>query len=149
MPRVPRAVRERVRKDTVVEGLAGRILSRMNDLGLSRAALARRAGLSARTVEWLLDGKVMRPYPGTVVLLSRALGVTPNDLLGFEEGPLGVEQRWLATEYRRMNRRQRGELLEYLRDVGDEEEGRVRRRGLRRPEGMGDEDGVEEEEVEA
>ena len=39
-----------------------------------------------------------------------------------------------VAEFRRLNPRQQDDLLEYLRDAADAEEGRARKRGVRRPE---------------
>ena len=132
-----RAIAEAIAARPKPTRLAGNVAAHMRALGLSRASLAKRAGLHTQTVELILRGTTQKPSSLTVEKLALAMGVTPNDLHGIgEEDVLSLEERWLVTEYRRLNKNQRMQLLEYLRDAADELEGRVRRRGLRKPKGI-------------
>lgn len=124
---------------------AERLRWRMKDLGVTQAGLATRAGVHERTVGYLLSGETKEPETVTLAKLAGALGTTMEELWTGEgeRSASGMEERWLLGEYRRLEKDQRGELLEYLRDVGDMQEGRVRRNGLRRPK----EEEMEEDEA--
>ena len=104
-------------------------------LGLTAAGLATRSGLHKHTVEKLLRGETKYPRPRTLAALAHGLGITPNDLLGMTgRSSADMREQWLVAEFRRLNPRQQDDLLEYLRDAADAEEGRARKRGVRRPE---------------
>lgn len=47
--------------------------------GWSQAELARRAGLHPSTVS-LIESQRLRPYPGQLAKLARALGVAPEEI---------------------------------------------------------------------
>jgi transcriptional regulator with XRE-family HTH domain len=60
---------------------ADRLRAEREGLGLSIAALARKAGVLRRTVADAEAGRTI-PYPTTVRKLARALGIEAGDLLG-------------------------------------------------------------------
>lgn len=53
--------------------------------GLSRADVARLAGLSGKQVGLIERGKVRRPRESTMLALARALGVSPLELFHVED----------------------------------------------------------------
>jgi transcriptional regulator with XRE-family HTH domain len=67
-----------VRQEQVA--LGARIAERRRALGLSQDQLADRMGVERRTVQ-RYEGAVTDPRYGDLLLLARALGVPPGDLL--------------------------------------------------------------------
>jgi transcriptional regulator with XRE-family HTH domain len=74
--------------------LGSRLNALRNDVCLSRAELARRAGVSEDLVQSLEQGRTTNPTLQTLLGLAGALGVTVNDLVegmvmqpGDAEGP--------------------------------------------------------------
>jgi transcriptional regulator with XRE-family HTH domain len=59
---------------------------RAEELGISNAEAARRAGLSERRYAHYVSGQ-REPDLSTLVRIARVLGTSPNELLGFD-GPL-------------------------------------------------------------
>ena len=73
-----------------MEGLGQRLRFRAWELGLSDAEVARRAGLTAtRYGHYVSDYR--EPDLATFGRICGVLGTTPNDLLGFEAAPDGLE----------------------------------------------------------
>ena len=63
----------------------------------TQARLAREAGVSPTTVSAIETGKIGRPHFGTLGKLARALGVAPEELLGFRAaigGPARLSMGW-------------------------------------------------------
>jgi len=58
--------------------LAAAITARRAELGLSQAALARRAAVSPRTI-WNLENTSRQPRPGCLHAILTALGMTTRD----------------------------------------------------------------------
>jgi transcriptional regulator with XRE-family HTH domain len=65
---------------------ATRLRTRAKDLGLSNAEVARRAGLSERRYGNYVLGRT-EPDLKALSQIARALGLTPNDLLDFDQSP--------------------------------------------------------------
>ena len=66
-----------------MEIFADRIRRRAGELELSLAEVARRAGISDRSLSHYLAGR-SEPNLVTLLRLASVLGTTPNDLLGLE-----------------------------------------------------------------
>jgi DNA-binding XRE family transcriptional regulator len=63
----------------------------------TQARLAREAGVSPTTISGIETGKTGRPHFGTLGKLARALGVTPEELLGSRPaagGPAPLSMGW-------------------------------------------------------
>jgi len=60
--------------------------NRAEELGISNAEAARRSGLSERRYAHYVSGD-REPDLATLVRISEALGLTPNQVLGHEEKP--------------------------------------------------------------
>jgi transcriptional regulator with XRE-family HTH domain len=72
---------------------ASKLRSRAAELGLSNAEVARRAGLSERRYGNYVLGRT-EPDLAALGKIARALGLTPNDLLGFSSaGPATIDGR--------------------------------------------------------
>lgn len=50
--------------------------------GLTQLELADKAGVAQSTIVYIERGERKTPHPRTLVKLSKALGVSPSDLLG-------------------------------------------------------------------
>ncbi len=66
---------------------ADRLRERAKELGLSNAEVARRAGIADRRYGNYVLGRT-EPDLQTLGMIARALGLTPNDLLGFSDAPV-------------------------------------------------------------
>ena len=66
-----------------MEIFADRIRRRTDELEISLAEVARRAGISDRSLSHYLGGR-SEPNLATLIRLAGVLGTTPNDLLGIE-----------------------------------------------------------------
>jgi DNA-binding XRE family transcriptional regulator len=68
---------------TVLEdSLAARHIGARERAGLTQLQEAREAGVSATTISGIESGKIDRPHYRTILRLSEALGVHPDELLG-------------------------------------------------------------------
>ncbi len=63
-----------------------KLKERAVELGISNAEAARRSGLSERRYAHYVSGD-REPDLATLVRIAKALAVTPNQLLGVDEGP--------------------------------------------------------------
>lgn len=54
----------------------------MADKGLTEATLSKRAGLNARAVTDIREGRAQSPKLSTIFALARGLGVDPAELIG-------------------------------------------------------------------
>ena len=68
-----------------MEQFSKQLRLRAETLGLSNAEAARKLGLSERRYSHYVTG-AREPDLATVVRISKVLGTTPNELLGFGEG---------------------------------------------------------------
>ena len=100
----------------------------------TQVRLAREAGVSPTTVSAIETGKIGRPHFGTLSKLARALGVTPEELLGarsaFEEpGPLSIvwARESEESEFERGLERASLESLDSLSRELDAEQERLQR----------------------
>ena len=66
--------------------LAEKLRERGRELGLADAEIARRCGLSQARYQHYVVGRRAPDY-ATLIRICRVLGVTPNQLLGFEALP--------------------------------------------------------------
>lgn len=66
--------------------LAERLRERGRELGLADAEIARRCGLSQARYQHYVVGRRAPDY-ATLIRICRVLGVTPNQLLGFDALP--------------------------------------------------------------
>jgi len=76
-----------------MRGIGDRLRARARELGLSDSEVARRLGLSqARYANYVAENR--EPDFETLLRICRVLGVTPNEVLGFDERdrPEGVER---------------------------------------------------------
>lgn len=67
-----------------MDGFGERLRARARGLGLSDAEVARRAGLGGRRYAHYVSNE-REPDLATLVRIARALGTTPDDLLGIAE----------------------------------------------------------------
>jgi transcriptional regulator with XRE-family HTH domain len=65
--------------------LGARLRDRRKAAGLTQASLAQRSAVSTELVSRIERGRCLPSLP-TLVAFARALGSTPNELLGFEGG---------------------------------------------------------------
>lgn len=65
--------------------LALRLQALLSERGSSPYQLSQATGMSERHLEDLVNGRVSRPRPATVVKLANAFGITSQQLLGIEE----------------------------------------------------------------
>lgn len=82
-----------------MEIFAERLRQRAEELGLSLAEVARRAGVSDRSLSHYI-GQRSEPNLATLVRLASILGTTPDDLLG-----IGDRDSGSMTERERLRRR--------------------------------------------
>ena len=68
-----------------MEQFSKQLRLRAETLGLSNAEVARKVGLSERRYSHYTTG-AREPDLATLVRIAKALGTTPNELLGFGEG---------------------------------------------------------------
>lgn len=80
-----------------MEILARQLRQRAEALGLSNAEVARQLGLSERRYSHYAAGK-REPDLAMVVRIAKALGTTPNELLGFGEGLKGSKRAALLEQ---------------------------------------------------
>jgi len=69
-----------------MESFAANLKKRAQELGLSNAEVARRAGLTERRYGNYITGR-REPDLATLVRIARVLETTPNVLLGFDDEP--------------------------------------------------------------
>ena len=67
---------------------------RAEALGLSNAEVARKVGLSERRYSHYVNGK-REPDLALIVRIAKALGTTPNEMLGFERTSKGSKKATL------------------------------------------------------
>jgi transcriptional regulator with XRE-family HTH domain len=72
--------------------LGERLRERGRELGLADAEIARRCGLSQARYQHYVVGR-RAPDFTTFVRICRVLGVTPNQLLGFDPLPVATDER--------------------------------------------------------
>lgn len=70
------------------------LMQAMKDRGMTAAGLSKAAGLNARAVKDIEEGRVSSPRLSTVFALAEALGLDPGEMLGL--GPRDKIQRELA-----------------------------------------------------
>ncbi len=73
--------------DTPTQTFARRVKFARQRQKLTQAQLAERSGLTAAAISQIESGDRMPAFK-TIVALARALGTTPNDLMGLEEEQL-------------------------------------------------------------
>lgn len=89
------------------------LLRLMAEQGLSAAVLSRKAGLNARAVKDIEEGRVQSPKLSTVFKLSQALGVDPGEMMGL--GPRTRIQRDLSHFLSQYDEDEQAQLLDALR----------------------------------
>lgn len=84
---VERAAREFVEwtvRHAMAAGIGKRILLRLDELGMTQRELAKACHLTEVTVSRYVNYQRI-PNAVSICMISRALGMTPNELLGWEE----------------------------------------------------------------
>lgn len=84
------------------------LMDLMERKGFNAAELSRKAGLNARAVKDIEEGRAQSPKLSTVFALAAALGVDPGELIG-----LGPRPQVLP------------ELLDYLSEYAPEDQARI------------------------
>lgn len=70
----------------------------MTEAGMNAAQLSRRAGLNARAVTDIQQGRIKSPRVQTVMALEVGLGLSPGTLLGFGPAKVSAELQALLHE---------------------------------------------------
>ncbi|MGX0877534.1 transcriptional regulator with XRE-family HTH domain [Roseovarius sp. MBR-154] len=97
-----------------IEAFQKRLTHYMNEAGMNAAQLSRRAGLNARAVTDIQQGRIKSPRVQTVMALEAALGVNPGTLLGFAPATVSTELQALLHELDEATQQQ---LLATLRSL--------------------------------
>ena len=84
------------------------LLKIMAERDVKAATLSRQAGLNARAVKDIEEGRVQSPKLSTVFAISRALGVDPGEMMGL--GPRVTLRR---------------ELVEFLQQYSESEQAQI------------------------
>lgn len=80
----------------VTDTLRARLKIAMHDKGMTAAELSRKAGLNARAVKDIEEGRAIAPKISTVFALAEALNVPPSYLLGISDIPSDLEREFLS-----------------------------------------------------
>lgn len=89
------------------------LLREMREAGMTAAELSRKAGLNARAVKDIEEGRVRSPKLSTVFALSRALNRDPGEMMGL--GPRSQVQADLAAFLSRYDEGEQERFLVALR----------------------------------
>ena len=81
-----------------MESFRNRLSHYMTEAGMNAAQLSRRAGLNARAVTDIQQGRIKSPRVQTVMALEAALGLSPGTLLGFGPATVSTELQALLHE---------------------------------------------------
>lgn len=79
----------------VTDTLRARLKMAMQEKGMTAAELSRKAGMNARAVKDIEEGRAIAPKISTVFALAQALNVPPSYLLGLADVPSDLEKQFL------------------------------------------------------
>lgn len=81
-----------------MDAFCKRLARYMAQEGMNPAQLSKRAGLNARAVTDIQQGRIKSPRVQTVMALEKALGLSPGALLGFGPAAVSSELQELLNE---------------------------------------------------